>query len=232
MTLKALARLGDPNPLVYGGLLVVLTCVVLGRAHAFRVFAYTAIGAYGLEVGGKLLFPQGRPSLLLGQSLSAYPSGTAVRALVLGGTLLVIGGPVCRWTWQRLLLGSVVVGWPMLMAVSVVSLGWHAPSEAVGGQLLGTAWLSVCLRLCVRHCAARPVDGASDDGHRMVEQRPIPCTMPGAIRRPGAVALSALMKQRRRSGGTLLTCSSIPSSSHQRSYTTRKSRPRPTRNYA
>jgi membrane-associated phospholipid phosphatase len=156
MTLKALARLGDPNPLVYSGLLVVLTRVVLGRAHAFRVVAYTAIGAYGLEVCGKLLFPQGRPSLLLGQSLSAYPSGTAVRALVLGGMLLVIGGPVCRRTWQRLLLGSVVVGWPMLMAVSVVSLGWHAPSEAVGGQR----------------------------------------------------------------------------SSHQRSYTTRKSRPRPTRNYA
>jgi membrane-associated phospholipid phosphatase len=173
ITLKMLAHLGDPNPLVYSGLLVVLTCVVRGRAHALRLFAYTTIGAYGLELCGKLLFPRVQASQLLGQILSSYPSGTAMRAIVLAGVLLVIAGPVCRRTWQRVLLGGVVVGWPMLMAVSVVSLGWHAPSEAVGGLLLGTAWWGVCLRLRMHHRAARPGDSPSDDGHGMVEQRPI-----------------------------------------------------------
>jgi membrane-associated phospholipid phosphatase len=151
MTLKTLVRLGDPNPLVYSGLLVVLTRVVRGRAHALRLFAYTTIGAYGLELCGKLLFPQVRTSLLLGQALSNYPSGTAMRAMVLALVLLVIWGPARRRSWPHVWLRRAVVGWPILTSTAIVALRWHALSEAIGGLLLGAAWVGLCLRLLLRY---------------------------------------------------------------------------------
>src|SRR5919198_6131230 len=114
--LKRLARLGDPNPLVYGGLLVVLTCVVRGRAPALRLLAYATIGAYGLELCGKLLFPQVRTSRLLGQALSPYPSGTAMRAMVFAMVVLVIWGPARRRSWPQVWLRRAVVGWPILIS--------------------------------------------------------------------------------------------------------------------
>jgi hypothetical protein len=151
ITLKTLARLGDPNPLVYSGLWVVLTRVVRGRAHALRVFAYLTIGAYGLELCGKLLFPEVHTNRFLGQSLANSPSGAAMRAMVLALVLLVLWGPAHRPRWPRVWLRRAVVGWPILMSTAVMALRWHTLSEAIGGLLLGTAWVGLCLRLFLRH---------------------------------------------------------------------------------
>jgi PAP2 superfamily len=151
ITLKRLARLGDPNPLVYSGLLVVLTCAVRGRAPALRLFAYATIGAYGLELCGKLLFPPVRTSRLLGQVLSNSPSGTAMRAMVLAMVVLVIWGPARHRSWPPVWLRRAVVGWPILMSTAIVVLRWHTLSEAIGGLLFGAAWGGLCLRLLLRH---------------------------------------------------------------------------------
>jgi membrane-associated phospholipid phosphatase len=153
IALKTLVRIGDPHPLIYGMLVAVLLRHGRGRARVLRFFAYMIIGTFALELCFKILFHHVRPGLFFGLELSGYPSGTAMRAMVLAGALLAVGIPACRHTWQRAMLMSTCVGWPTVMGISVVSLGDHTPSEAVGGLLLGMAWLGICLRLLIRPMA-------------------------------------------------------------------------------
>jgi len=146
LALNVLTRLGDPHPLLYGAVLVVM--MLAGRGYAPRVsfVAYAMVGTFGLELCCKLLFPQVRMSQFLGQPLSSYPSGTAMRAMVLAGVLLGLWGPVWHHGWPRVWLWSAVAGWPIVIGTSVVVLRWHTLSEVVGGLLLGAAWVGVCLR--------------------------------------------------------------------------------------
>src|SRR6266850_2908498 len=146
LALNVLTRLGDPHPLLYGAVLVVM--MLAGRGYAPRVsfVAYAMVGTFGLELCCKLLFPQVRMSQFLGQPLSSYPSGTAMRAMVLAGVLLGLWGPGWHHGWPRVWLWSAVAGWPIVIGTSVVVLRWHTLSEVVGGLLLGAAWVGVCLR--------------------------------------------------------------------------------------
>jgi undecaprenyl-diphosphatase len=156
-----MARIGDPHPLIYGMLLIVLLLSGRGRASALRFFGYMIIGTFALDLCFKILFHRVYPGLFFGLDLSGYPSGTAMRATVLVGALLAIVIPGCRHNWQRAMLVTTGAGWAIVMGISVVSLGHHTPSEAIGGLLLGMAWLGTCLGLviCPRRSAANFENG-------------------------------------------------------------------------
>jgi undecaprenyl-diphosphatase len=149
LALERLVRVGDPHPLVYAMLLAALLCYGRGHASTLRFVAFMIVGTFALELGFKSLFHYVRPGSFLGLDLSGYPSGTAMRATVLAGALLTIGGSACHRTWQRGILVSAAVGWPLVVAVALVLSGDHTPSEVVGGLLIGTVWLGVCLRLAI-----------------------------------------------------------------------------------
>ena len=146
LALNGLTRLGDPHPLLYGAVLVVM--MLAGRGYAPRVsfVACAMIGTFGLELCGKLLFPQVRISQFLGQPLSGYPSGTTMRAMVLAGMLVGLWGPGWPQGWPRVWLWSAALGWPVVTSIAVMVLRWHTLSEVVGGLLLGAAWMGACLR--------------------------------------------------------------------------------------
>jgi membrane-associated phospholipid phosphatase len=151
LVLHALVRFGDPHPMLYGAMVVVVMAAGRGRAQALRLVAFAMVGTFGLELCGKILFPQVHTTEFLGQALSNYPSGTAMRAMVLALVLLVVWGPAHRRSWPRVWLRRAVVGWPILMSTALVVLRWHTLSEVVGGLLFGAAWVSLCLRLLLRH---------------------------------------------------------------------------------
>jgi len=146
LALNALTRLADPPPLLLGAVLVAVMLAGRERAPMLGFVTCAMVGAFGLELCCKLWFPQVRTSQLLGQPLSSYPSGTAMRAMVLAGVLLGLWGPAWHHSWPRVWLWSAVAGWPMVIGTSVVVLRWHTLSEVVGGLLLGAAWVGVCLR--------------------------------------------------------------------------------------
>ena len=88
LALNVLTRLGDPHPLLYGAVLVVIMLAGGGYAPRVSIVACAMIGTFGLELRCKLLFPQVRISQFLGQPLSGYPSGTTMRAMVFAGMLV------------------------------------------------------------------------------------------------------------------------------------------------
>jgi undecaprenyl-diphosphatase len=143
--LNALMRLADPHPLLLGAVVVAVILVGRERAPMLGFVTCAMVGTFGLELCCKLWFPQVRTSQFLGQPLSNYPSGTAMRAMVLAGVLLGLWGPVWHRGWPRVWLWSAVAGWPLIIATAVV-LWRHTLSEVVGGLLLGAAWVGVCLR--------------------------------------------------------------------------------------
>ena len=142
-----LMQAGDPDWALAVMIMVVLLLRRQGQALGF--FACTWFGISGLDLCGKILFHRVHPWLFLGQFLSSYPSGTAMRAALLSSVLLILGGPVCCRPWQRGGLWSAAVGWSLLMSAAVVYAGWHTPTDVVGGLLLGVGWFGVSLQLLV-----------------------------------------------------------------------------------
>lgn len=131
--LQLVHALGDPGPVVVGALLLAAICVAVGR----RRLALVAVLGPGLTgVATTALKP------VFGRVLEggfAYPSGhtAAVTALGLVVALLVTdlvrAGPAAG----ALLLALGAVGGGTLMAVSLIALDIHYPTDTVGG--FGTA---------------------------------------------------------------------------------------------
>jgi membrane-associated phospholipid phosphatase len=91
----------------------------------------------------------------LGGSLS-YPSGSTVGAAALA-TAMVLAAPT-RWRLVSLIVAGAYVVW---MAVAVVSLQWHYPTDAVGGLAFGAGVVLVVDGLLHRVFARAPGhDGA------------------------------------------------------------------------
>jgi membrane-associated phospholipid phosphatase len=71
---------------------------------------------------------------------AAFPSGHATASMTIGIALVLVVSP-------RLRPLAAVVGAALAIAVSfsVVALGWHYPSDIIGGFLLATGWTLVLL---------------------------------------------------------------------------------------
>jgi membrane-associated phospholipid phosphatase len=89
-------------------------CVVTGEALKWGLGALTPLGT-GTEHAASVSFP-------------------SVHAAV--ATAVAIG--IARLTTSRSLL--VAAAYPMMMGIFVVLVGWHYPSDVVGGCFLGAAW--------------------------------------------------------------------------------------------
>jgi membrane-associated phospholipid phosphatase len=118
----ALAR-GRPRLSVLVLFLVLATSV---SSQALK--ALLAYPRYGDQVDGAHVDP------------AAFPSGHATASLTLGIALVLVVSPKLRPL-------AAVVGAALAVAVSfsVVSMGWHYPSDIIGGFLLATAWTLVLL---------------------------------------------------------------------------------------
>jgi undecaprenyl-diphosphatase len=116
------------------------------RREMLYVLACGSGAALGCSVL-KLLFQRLRPDesvrYLLGlpQSLS-FPSGHAMGSIAIVGSLVIVAfaWPI-RKRWRP---GLVAVAVPLVLGVAVsrVYFGVHYPSDVIGGQLAGAAWVA------------------------------------------------------------------------------------------
>ena len=124
------AFLGSPQfVFTVAGLLAV---VALARRDLFAA-ALCAVGPAlaGLcEIGVKHVV--GRT---LGSSLS-YPSGHATLAAALAAVVAVLAFRAFPWRVAAA-LSAVVAVLPLVVSVALVRLGWHFPTDVVGGMALG-----------------------------------------------------------------------------------------------
>lgn len=148
--MNTIPRIGDFDLLIYGALWVALVLWVRRQAWSFWFVCFMILGSLGLELFFKIIFHRLRPVLVFAYHLSSYPSGQTLRAAAFAGALLVVWLPFCRRSWQRVLLWSAVVVWPIFVGTSLIYQVTHTLTDVIGGMLLGTAWLCACLMLLER----------------------------------------------------------------------------------
>jgi undecaprenyl-diphosphatase len=108
---------------------------------------FSALGAFLLNGLLKSLFHRPRPGATLLYLIDtpasfSFPSGHAMGAMgVLGGMVVVVHA--LRWPQAlRIVVTSTAVCVIVGIALSRVYFGVHFPSDVIGGQLAGAAWIS------------------------------------------------------------------------------------------
>jgi len=82
--------------------------------------------------------------LLFGSDSFGFPSGHTARAAALIGALIWVFAPA-RIRVPAAIVGAIIGG--VVMGYARVSLGVHFPTDALGGLLLGLAWLAATAAL-------------------------------------------------------------------------------------
>lgn len=150
--MSGVSKAGGKDMLTLWGPVIALVLLAAGRARSIRFYAASMFGAFGVEGIPKVLFHRLRPQVggHPRMNFDSFPSGHALSAAILAGTLLVILLPGCRKTWQRALLYAGAVAWPLLICCSRVYLGAHHPMDILAGVLIGAAWVALCEGLLLR----------------------------------------------------------------------------------
>ena len=140
---QRLVKLGDPLPFALIGCALAAVALARGRPRVsllvLALLGLTSISSQLLKA--VLAYPRAEAQIAEGHvAPAAFPSGHATAAMTLAIALVVVMP-------ARLRPAAAVVGATLALGVSfsILSLGWHLPSDAVGGFLLATGWALVLL---------------------------------------------------------------------------------------
>ena len=152
--LSHIAHLANPGPYALIGLALIV--LALAR-HRGRVALAIAVVLIGSEVTTQLLKPllaHPRPQEWLGKSqiaAASWPSGHATAAMAL--SLCAVLAVPARWRPAVATAGglfSIGVGY------AILSLGWHFPSDVIGGFLVAALWTALAVAGVARWDELRP----------------------------------------------------------------------------
>lgn len=130
----------------------ILTFAALAAWQGLALRAVTLLvgftAAYVPFVTGWLLWRRARPLLVEGGiatpgSLSSFPSGHVVQAVVAFGILAYLWASTTRSRGESLLAGLIAIAGVSAVVVARLRLGAHWPTDILAGAVLGAAWLVV-----------------------------------------------------------------------------------------
>lgn len=140
---RRLTALGDPQPFLLLGATLVVIALVRGRPRLALAAATVLIGA---NVTTQLLKPvlaEGRHHQMLEYyqvTMDAWPSGHTTAAMTLALCLVLVAParlrPVAASVGAIYAVGSVF---------SIMVLGWHLPSDVIGGFAVASTWTFIAL---------------------------------------------------------------------------------------
>jgi len=165
-----------PLPFVLLGALLVTIALARGLSRLAVAVAITIAGASATSELLKQALARPRYSDLLGLhhqiSPASFPSGHSTAAMSVALCGVLVAPP-------RLRPLAAVLGTALALTVgyAVVIVGWHYPSDVLGGFLVAGAWVSLALA---------GLDWSSERAHRSRRRRAAPRTAP-----PGAALLAA-----------------------------------------
>ena len=136
--------------------IVVLTVVGVTTAflwhtehkHSARMLLAATAGNILLNNGLKLLFDRERPDVFewgTHAASSSFPSGHAMSATVVYGTVAYLLARLQKHGWARALTLLFAVVMIALICLTRLYLGVHYPSEVLGGIIVGLAWSGFCM---------------------------------------------------------------------------------------
>jgi membrane-associated phospholipid phosphatase len=134
----AVARLADPAPVAVFTAAIAGIALVRGRVRLALTASAVVIGANVATQALKVWTAEPRPvELPAGAHVAAqsWPSGHATAAAALALCLVVVAPSRLRPP-AAVLGGGLALG----VACSVLVLGWHLPSDAIGGFLVAATW--------------------------------------------------------------------------------------------
>lgn len=135
-----------PLPFVLLGALLVTVALARGLSRLAAAVAIAIAGASGTSELLKQALARPRYSDLVGLShqiaAASFPSGHATAAMSVALCGVLVAPPVVRPL-------AAVLGTALALAVgyAVLIVGWHYPSDVLGGFLVAGAWVSLALGL-------------------------------------------------------------------------------------
>jgi membrane-associated phospholipid phosphatase len=141
--LDFVAHLADPGP--YGLMIAALALVALARRRARLALAIVvvAVAAPLCSETLKPLLAQPRWTEWLGDgqiSAASWPSGHATASMTIA-LCTVLAAPARLRPLAALAGGAYAVG----VCYSILALGWHFPSDVVGGLFMAGFWVSLAV---------------------------------------------------------------------------------------
>lgn len=134
---RFIANLCDPHPYVYLAAIPVLIALVRRRPRVAVAVGMILLGANLTTQLLKPLLATARPIPVPGFSINAasWPSGHATAAMALA-LCCVLVAPARR----RPAVGALMAGFAVAVCYSFLELGWHYPSDVLGGFLVASVW--------------------------------------------------------------------------------------------
>lgn len=134
---------------------VILMTLVAGMFLALNDRRVSAILLIAATVGGmalnlllKLHYHRPRPHIFPWEThvvSSSFPSGHAMNAIIVYGTIAYIAASLTRRTSIRAVTQILAATVIIAICASRVYLGVHYPSDVVGGFIIGMAWAVFCV---------------------------------------------------------------------------------------
>lgn len=140
-----IVQLGDPAVVIVIGAVLAGVALLRGRPRmAALVVALVGLTSVSSQVLKALLAYPRYEGAVAGAHVDpeAFPSGHSTAAMTLALCLILVSP--ARLRPLAALVGS---GLALAVAFSVIALGWHFPSDAVGGFLLASGWAFALLAL-------------------------------------------------------------------------------------
>ncbi|HEX9483831.1 MAG TPA: phosphatase PAP2 family protein, partial [Gemmatimonadaceae bacterium] len=145
--------------------------------YSARLLLASTIGNIVLNGALKFVYHRSRPSLFAWQTTalsSSFPSGHAMSATVVYGTVAYLLMRLQKHHWARMLTLAGAVLLVLLICLTRLYLGVHYPSDVIGGMIVGLAWAAFCmatLEASLAYARRRAPRG-------FVEERPAPVEAP------------------------------------------------------
>jgi membrane-associated phospholipid phosphatase len=176
-----IAHLCNPSPYVYFAAIPVLVALIRGRPWVAATIAAILLGANATTELIKPLLATPHGTVPVGQYSSvaygSWPSGHATAAMSLALTS-VLAAPARL----RPVVAAVGAGFAVAVSYSFLTLGWHYPSDVLGGYLVASVWTLLGVGFLSARQARWPQELERDRGARL----PV-----GNALRPPALALLA-----------------------------------------
>ena len=137
------------------GTVVIMIVAVAALFLVLTQHKYSAIlllvstgGGLALNLILKMGFNRPRPAIFIPEVRavsSSFPSGHAMSAAIVYGTVAYLAARLHKRRWARALIMFLALVVILLICISRLYLGVHYPSDVVAGVSIGLAWAAFCM---------------------------------------------------------------------------------------